>query len=350
MASRNQSLDVLRGIAVLMVICAHYPIYHVMMPLGFGVDLFFVLSGFLISGLLFSDLQRYDSIRLGRFFFRRGLKIYPPFALFLALTALCFPSVRGALWIEVLFLQNYIYPPVTVWGHLWSLAVEEHFYLTLPIVLLLLNRAKLLRAIPAISAGLFAVCFVLRIAYLDTHILLGNTPIIPTHLRIDALFGGVFLGWLFHYRRARFDQISRPQLAIAGVLLLIPSFIHRGAAFTSFALLADSIGFGCLLVWAVTRSFRGLGSLAEIGRHSYSIYLWHLLMLVFLWHEPGTSVSRFLFYVLMSLAIGVTMSVVFEQPILRLRDRRAISRELKISRNEAVVRSAWRRRPRALTE
>src|ERR1700687_860940 len=84
---RTVELDVLRGFAILLVMGVHVPAYPIWSTVGiFGVDLFFVLSGFLISTLLFSEYRNNGSIRLTRFFFRRALKLYPSFYLLLALT------------------------------------------------------------------------------------------------------------------------------------------------------------------------------------------------------------------------------------------------------------------------
>src|ERR1700758_1823216 len=81
-STRNESLDVLRCIAVLLVLGFHFPYYALWGRLGWiGVDLFFVLSGFLISGLLFQEYKATESINLLRFLIRRGLKIYPSFYL-----------------------------------------------------------------------------------------------------------------------------------------------------------------------------------------------------------------------------------------------------------------------------
>ena len=108
-----------------------------------GVDLFFVLSGFLISGLLFNEYKTCSSISFKRFFIRRGLKIYPAFYLFLFLTGLVYYLVfhvlssRTHYLAEFFFVQNYWHG---VWDHTWSLAVEEHFYILLPTVLLFLVR------------------------------------------------------------------------------------------------------------------------------------------------------------------------------------------------------------------
>src|SRR3954452_19313690 len=93
MPRRNQALDLLRGIAVLLVVVSHYsvalPHPSVLLETGWvGVDLFFVLSGFLISGLLFSEFEKTGTINLKRFWIRRGFKIYPPFYALIGLTAL----------------------------------------------------------------------------------------------------------------------------------------------------------------------------------------------------------------------------------------------------------------------
>ena len=93
---RNKRLDVLRCVAILFVIFQHGNILEFFNRAGWiGVDLFFVLSGFLISGLLFGEYQRRGSIQLKRFYIRRGFKIYPAFYVFLAVTALIqyFPFV-----------------------------------------------------------------------------------------------------------------------------------------------------------------------------------------------------------------------------------------------------------------
>jgi peptidoglycan/LPS O-acetylase OafA/YrhL len=113
-----------------------------------GVDLFFVLSGFLIGGLLVTELQKHGRIDITRFLVRRGLKIYPAYFVFIAYLMLM-PAAKSfaqegnawattveewvRYWPNLLFLQNYVGSNPA--GHTWSLAVEEHFYLTLPFAL-----------------------------------------------------------------------------------------------------------------------------------------------------------------------------------------------------------------------
>ena len=122
-----------------------------------GVHLFFVLSGFLIGGLLFREYQKYGEISFPRFFCRRSLKIYPPFLVLVAFSIVGHLVRSRSLEIrkvlaEICFVQNY-FPGL--WPHTWSLAVEEHFYLTLPWLLILLvwlNRKKAdpFRHVPAL--------------------------------------------------------------------------------------------------------------------------------------------------------------------------------------------------------
>jgi peptidoglycan/LPS O-acetylase OafA/YrhL len=316
MIQRNQSLDVLRGIAVLLVIAYHYPYFSFSRIAWIGVDLFFVLSGFLISGLLFAEIQRTGSIRIGRFLLRRGFKIYPAFYFYILFTALAFPSLREDLWREVLFLQNYGAQIGGFWTHTWSLAVEEHFYLVLPMVLLVLHRFGKLAWLPAISITLAASCFVMRVE----HSLATNmSPAFSTHLRIDALFAGVTLGYIYHFRRDKF--LSHWWFAPAAGLLLLPTVFMRASAVSySLALTANTLAFSLLVLWSVTREFRGVGWLAEVGRYSYSIYLWHLLVFVF-WHgNEGASLIGFIGYTCTSIAIGTAMAVMIEFPFLQLRE------------------------------
>ena len=165
---RSLSLDLLRALAVFLVIGRHLTtcpaetskllcrvttLWH---QIGWiGVDLFFVLSGFLVSGLLFREYQKHQSISSLRFLLRRGLKIYPAFYFFIAVTIGTFliqhtlPHLKSII-AEVFFLQNY---GPAIWNHTWSLAVEEHFYLFLLVLLVGLHKAKLWHAIPLTFFG-----------------------------------------------------------------------------------------------------------------------------------------------------------------------------------------------------
>jgi peptidoglycan/LPS O-acetylase OafA/YrhL len=168
---RNKRLDVLRCIAVLLVL-----ICHTVEPTRFeaalrvGVDLFFVLSGFLISGLLFAEYKKRGSIDFKRFFIRRGLKIYPAFYFLLIITfayQVRFHQVGplSRYLSEIFYVQNY---GDLIWGHTWSLAVEEHFYILLPLFFLLLiryssHRTDPFQSMPRAFLIVAATCFALRV-------------------------------------------------------------------------------------------------------------------------------------------------------------------------------------------
>lgn len=341
MKSRNSSLDVLRGIAVLMVICCHYSFgafmmtgaypshfYYWLTQLRNGVDLFFVLSGFLISGLLFSDLKKYDRIRVGRFLFRRGFKIYPPLWAFLAATSIAIPAVRSQLPLNLVFLQNYFMSsalpwPTGAWGHLWSLAIEEHFYLALPFLLIVLANFRKLHWIPAISITFLLFCLVSRVSYGFHH-----SPFVrlmfPTHLRIDALFAGVALGYLFHFEREKLNRLSRWWSLPLGCFCLFLAFVGRGpdlnAVLFSLSLLFDAVGFALIVAWAVTRNLR-FAPLQFAGQHSYSIYLWHVIMLHAIFSSKPLSILGLIEATLACTLFGALAAKLVEVPALKLRER-----------------------------
>jgi peptidoglycan/LPS O-acetylase OafA/YrhL len=328
MQTRNQSLDVLRGIAVLLVIASHYTLVipgRSILETGWvGVDLFFVLSGFLISGLLFLEFKKTGTINLKRFWIRRGFKIYPPFYVLIGLTAATAIArtcqlPHELLW-EVVFLQNYGKP---FWPHTWSLAVEEHFYLLLPLLLLLLSRIGMgrpnpFRAVPFISMGISCICLYLRIMAFRHD---GNWSHVafPTHLRIDALFAGVTLGYFTHFdqescREAGKSWVLAVGLLFAGAFLVMPDVPRLTFAYVAFAF---------IVAWSVNRPpSRNLFSrtLARIGYYSYSIYLWHVVAMLGLEWMPA-SWFRFPLYFLAAIALGVLMAKLIEIPVLRLRDR-----------------------------
>lgn len=326
MNSRHQSLDVLRGMAVLLVIVDHYALVNksnnpIFDAFGRGVDLFFVLSGFLISGLLFSEYKLTRNIDLKRFWIRRGLKIYPAFyAFILVTTILAFPDRMPAkvFLTETLFLQGYFRH---FWVHTWSLAVEEHFYFALPILFLLLirlsrNRENPFRALPLISVVISAVCFYMRILAARHGAQLG----IPTHLRIDALFVGVALGYYAHFDRSSFYDAGKSWVVISGSvfalgLLIMPVFLQLTFAYVAFAF---------IVAWAANRQSQRSGYIAGliafIGCHSYSIYLWHAVVVLWLAWFPARW-FRFPAYLVMAIVMGTLMSKLVEIPALRLRDK-----------------------------
>src|SRR4026207_1146635 len=146
---RQLGLDLLRAPAITVVAIYHAALFGFKLPsridrFGWiGVDLFFVLSGYLIGGQLLAPLAREESIKLGRFFARRVFRIMPAYFVILAVYFLLpswreYPDMAQPLWKFLLSVQNIALHGGTAFSHAWSLAVEDQFYLALPFVLLIL--------------------------------------------------------------------------------------------------------------------------------------------------------------------------------------------------------------------
>jgi peptidoglycan/LPS O-acetylase OafA/YrhL len=317
-----------------------------------GVDLFFVLSGFLVSGLLFREYEKYRELHIGRFLIRRGFKIYPPFWLLIGVTVLlAAASTRtpplGAIASELLFVQNY---RPALWDHTWSLAVEEHFYFLLAFVLFLFARRETsepFRFIPAAFVIIALLCLALRIHVGHSAPYKHKTHLFPTHLRLDGLCFGVLLSYSFHRHPVAFLGTARRfkyVFASIGVLMLLPAFyypLETTSFISTFGLTLFYLGSGSLLIAALgTESPRtSFGSaLAYAGSHSYSVYLWH--MSVALW---GTLIVSHLLsgnynwhvytlvYLIGAIGFGIGMAVITEFPVLRIRDRVFPSRGAPLS-------------------
>jgi peptidoglycan/LPS O-acetylase OafA/YrhL len=148
---RQPGLDLLRALAIIVVVIYHAGIMGFPMPgrvhrWGWiGVDLFFALSGYLIGGQLLAPLARNQRINLGRFFARRALRIMPAYFVVLAIYFLLpswreYPEMSQPFWKFLLSIQNVALHGGTAFSHAWSLAVEDQFYLALPFILLFVNR------------------------------------------------------------------------------------------------------------------------------------------------------------------------------------------------------------------
>jgi peptidoglycan/LPS O-acetylase OafA/YrhL len=354
---RSKAIDILRAVAVLLVLGRHMdgcpvrvsPFLHwltVRWETGgwVGVDLFFVLSGFLVSGLLFREHQKHGHISVKNFLIRRGFKIYPAFWL-LTITTVVVLILRHeyfkplAVVSEFLFVQNY---GPALWNHTWSLAVEEHFYIFLVLFLLALQKIRggenPFRLVPVMFATLAVVCLALRL--LTRHVsseFIDKTQFYPTHLRMDALFCGVLVSYFYHCHAEKFMAWSRRWrwgLLSTGLLLLLPVFcfeLKTTPFIFTCGLTLCYLGSACLLVALLTVSVPDRAipkAFAFVGSHSYSIYLWH--MPVAIWVVPllagAVKEQRnwfvyFTTYIFGSIVFGFVMSALVEFPLLRLRDR-----------------------------
>jgi peptidoglycan/LPS O-acetylase OafA/YrhL len=339
--SRNAGLDFLRCLAVVGVIGRHMvphfgPVERQSVLLRawhevgwLGVDVFFVLSGYLISGLIFSEYARTGGFKVRRFLVRRGLKIYPAYYAFLLYG--CYKlGWEGAkdIWPGLILIQNYIW--MGKFGHTWSLAVEEHFYVLFALVFAFVVRcvASWRRyfvpvVISILGAGLMGRIFAVTIGVDDSAIYA------ESHFRMDSLLMGVLLRYLVAFGVLDPMRVSRWILLGATVLSGVWAYIipSRDPWMLTLGLTVLPLS-AAAMVLLVTRSSLGgwVRPFAWVGRHSYGIYLWHVTVLNVVLYKIGFTqhlplVPKIVLVLVACVAVGWLMTLIVEAPILKLRDR-----------------------------
>lgn len=336
---RIPSLDGLRAISIGFVLFSHlagtggFPVSAAaanVWSLGnFGVTVFFVISGFLITGLLLDELARTDRIRLGRFYFRRTLRIFPPY--FALLAALLIAQAIG--WIalkpgDVLHAATYTsnYHDERSWfvGHTWSLAVEEQFYLLWPAVLVLAGTRRAL----LIAAATVLVVPIVRVAEWELFRSAGYGVGHRFETIADAIAVGCVLAcarpWLHRYE-PYMRLLRSPLFAVVPVLALGGNLLHDhpllafGAGITVM-----NVCLALCLDWCVTfhegRVGRVLNAapLVFVGWISYSLYLWQQ---PFLNRASQAAIAQFPLNIILTVAAALASYYVIERPSLQLRKR-----------------------------
>lgn len=360
------ALDGLRGIAILLVMMLHFNV--ITSPEGVvdrvllhgaligwsGVDLFFVLSGFLITGILYRSKGQPGYFR--NFYARRAVRIFPLYyaaltAVFLVLPSL-FPSsgILNEIRPEQAWYWTYLsnvrvatagFPARLTIGHFWSLAIEEQFYLAWPLVVFLLPRKHIL----TVSIYMAVAALVLRI-YLVIHGH-GIAAYVLTPARMDSLALGSALAIIANQEGGldRMGKYAAPVLGVTTVLLAGVFILRRGlpsqdpvVQTVGYTLL--SILFGALLVTAVRT---GPGTLLNriltaspfvfFGKYSYGIYVFHqpisgLLKRSLLDHSYLSAVSPLMTQLvftfmatLSSIAAALISWNLFEKHFLKLKSR-----------------------------
>ncbi len=289
--ARIPELDGARGIAILSVLLANgfgIPL------LWAGVDLFFVLSGFLITGILIRQKES-GVTSLVPFYLRRARRILPPYLLLLAISTLLFGLAWTQHWYWFAFFGTNIAAALHEIPHrslqpLWSLGVEEQFYLIWPLIVFTVRPQVLIR----ICLALVIAAPILRA--IATPYLESFFPIYYlTPFRMDLLASGAILAWIYHWHRPRFTQLGPwPPLvlaATAGILVLLtvldPGFRTsansiRGnvVIFSATNLIAASMVTIALTGQGLICRFLRNAPLRYIGTISYSMYLIHQTALV----------------------------------------------------------------------
>ena len=207
---RNSSVDIFRGIAILSVVFFHYSY----LPYGYlGVDLFFVISGLLVGRVLIKSFSNNEKISFFKFILTRGFKIWPSYYFFIFSGALIsYILYRDLNPKQVLLLNNlpkYLFFYLNYKGgsyyahHMWSICVEEHFYILLPILFILIQRVTNNKKYLFISMGLMAIGGISSkiIGYC-----INFETYTATHNRIDQLALGVILSLLIFYNKDKVEK------------------------------------------------------------------------------------------------------------------------------------------------
>jgi peptidoglycan/LPS O-acetylase OafA/YrhL len=377
--SRIPTLDGVRGIAILLVLLHHLGLYGELRPdaavdgivytaamAGWtGVDLFFVLSGFLITGILY-DAKGSD-FYFRHFYIRRCLRIFPLYYAVLVLFFVALPRVpqlpqsHNTIPTDQIWYWTYLvnvkiavdgWPEALVLAHFWSLAVEEQFYLVWPIIVFLLPLRGLLAVCGACI--LLAFCFRLGLAWSGHHL----ASYVLTPARIDSLAMGAALALLVRqpegllFRRRSAWLVA---LAAGAALGMIMAWRH---GLSTEDPLVETIGytllacfFGALLALVITAAGGSIvarifssRALRFMGRYSYGLYVFHHPILLvtsrnvftvsdlpIIW---GSQLPAFGIYVALagglSLAAAVGSWHFYESWFLNLKDRFPYSRNVKV--------------------
>lgn len=337
-------LDVLRSLAIVEVLLGHGMTLYLgagskKLLEGFygflGVELFFVLSGFLIGSIALGAFENGPSPAvLGDFLARRWLRTLPNYYLFLAVNAGLALWLGGAPFLPryLVFLQNLLWPMAAFFGESWSLAVEEVFYLVLPLLLVAVTaRTRSPRVVLMALVGALAAFTALRLIYVAGHHPVFYDGVRKTSgLRLDALMYGVVAAWLSRYANAVF--LSRRRTAFAAGVVLVVASVRTVVAFAPSDPLSASVALcGVSLGAAFTLPFLSTWQAAPgpvraafewTSRVSYALYLCHLPTSRVLQHlGVGRGVGPLLVWIAASCLVAAAVHYGFERPFLRLRDR-----------------------------
>ncbi|PKA43796.1 acyltransferase [Rhizobium sullae] len=328
----SPALDGLRAVAVLAVVA-----FHCRMPIAggsIGVDLFFVLSGYLITSIMRSELTETGTVSIGRFYWRRALRLWPPLLLMLAAYTAVAPTLFPArdAFIDTALAATYLtdyamafwHEPLML-GHTWSLSVEEHFYLLWPLVVLA-TRSLSQRAL----AGALIVAFVAATAWRIADALIWQDWY-RTYYRFDTRMSGLMLGGLIAvmpWRPKRGTAAMIGRLAAYVLIIGLLTFPFRSPAFIAWGGIAVDLAAGGLILSVIsaegTRLYRvlTLRPLVYIGMTSYSIYLWHYPVARLLRYDLHP-LATLLVVAVPSIAIATLSYEFVEKPLKSMRRRLA---------------------------
>ena len=344
-------LDGIRAISILLVMIGHFG-FGWIVPGGLGVTVFFFVSGFLITTLLLKERQKYGTISLKNFYARRFLRLSPELLLLVVFgctIGLIYAYVNvGSIIAAFTYTTNYYvlytgaFTDISArWPHLWSLAVEEHFYLSFPLMVLLFGRRARVLALLLIGVCIAALLWRIWIVVDGAPFGLGGKDHLYTYCatdtRIDSIAFGCLTATLFNgwNATARSAKMSWAAIVGAGVLMLV-SLLYRDPMFREtfrysiqgISLMMFFYGlFGC--GGAPVIRLLEFGPMRQMGVLSYGAYLWHLeFLFIFIKvtghgiHDAGLAAKLVMIplgFALTFLAANISYRVT--APVRRIRSR-----------------------------
>ncbi len=347
---RVPALDGWRGISILLVLAAHAGVGPAV-PGGLGVTIFFFVSGLLITGQLLDEHRVHGRIDLGRFYWRRALRLLPASTAFIVIAGIAYAACGGSMraWAPaaaLLYAANYAELASHVFdttlpglAHpyviLWSLAIEEHFYVFWPVLLLILSRggsrARIVALLVCIAGCLAWRCHLAPICGAHGHACgphgddwIGKA----TDTRADSLaFGALAASVLRSRLAAMLAPLVRSPIAVASAaLLLVVTVVIRDHGFREtwrytlqglalLVLVPASMAPGRLT------ALLSRPALVLVGRLSYGLYLWHWLALMLASRLAPGGVAFGAAFAALTLAFTLASWFAIERPVIALRRR-----------------------------
>ena len=371
LANQYPSLHGVRVLGILLVIQFHvlgatigtidpaHNIFKLGSSLWFGMDLFFILSGFLIGTLLLLSMKKQGSFSMKNFYIRRSFRIIPLY--YVVLTAFILmseqlPDQGKHIWAEYLYLSNYLeYSQILMYWN-WSLAVEEHFYIIVPIVMLLLNKVVSTRKQLLILSIGWLSCFFVRLYIWQSH----DGPwsprdwfteiYMPTHTRYDSLLAGI---WLAIFQKEFGEKVAgflKSTFLLRLVLLLFPIVAfglivgnhdswYKPTLFRSLSIgTLTCLGWVPLLIYLMNypgwlSNFFGHSVFRRLATLGYGVYLVHIIVINQIVKKLGDylviqntnlymmALGCFLVTVILSFFVAYFLHILIEKPALLIRDK-----------------------------
>jgi len=287
-------LDGVRACSVLLVFCSHY--FSRLVPGALGVTVFFFISGFLITNLMLQEWAATGTIGKRDFYIRRFLRLLPALYVNIAFVAFAYRDQYGggvdwqSVWMAVLYVYNYgsLYAEHAYPMPLWSLAVEEHYYIFFPWLFAALLSRGIRRTLIGL-ATLSAVVLVWRLVLNYGLHVTWQRIYVGTDTRIDSILYGAMLALLMHHQpwRDRIAARTNQHTIWLGAALLLVTLAFRGEDFRqtirytlqgiALALIIAPMVLGRAPSWIIRPL--SVAPMVYLGRISYSLYLYHLAVL-----------------------------------------------------------------------